>query len=279
MTLKTFGARMAALALGATIAIAPLSACSNNAGSTADKAKQEAAGEAQTQGAWILTKETYHTEDADHSVYESVYTYTIDERGNQTGVTVTTVGDDYEQSYMVNYELDDQGSCVAMTANYGEGDEEPVSFTYEYDDQGRVIKRSASNDQIETYVYDEQGNIIEQDLEFTIVDKDGTTTNKSMTTYDANGFCTKRSYESAGETWNYLYTYELGENGLPATGTGTDETTGATTQYSFEYDKDGNLNKVTSNTDGAIETTTLEWTMVADASPDAAAQNRLKMFV
>ena len=66
---------------------------------------------------------------------------------------------------------------------------------------------------------------------------------------------------------------------LPVLHTGTDETTGATTQYSFEYDKDGNLSKVTSNTDGAIEMTTLEWTMVADASPDAAAQNKLKMFV
>ncbi|MBP3894236.1 MAG: hypothetical protein J6D34_09385 [Atopobiaceae bacterium] len=284
MTLSKLRMRPVALALSAALAIMPLVACSKSGTTPATDAAADAktegvAVEEATTEAWILTKETYHTEDADHSVYESVYAYSIDEHGNQTGVMVKTAGAEYEQSYQVSYDLDDQGSCVAMTANYGDGEDDPITFTYEYDDQGRIVKRIASNDQVETYTYDDQGNITELVLEFTIADHDGATTNKSTTTYNANGFCTKRSYESAGETWNYLYTYDPTDSDMPTSGVGTDEATGATTNYTFEYDENGNLATITSDTDGAIETTSFEWTLVPEASRTAAAENRLKMFL
>ena len=283
MTLSTLRMGSLVLALGTALVIAPLTACSNggsnNTGAPATTNSEATTSEEALNEAWILTKETYHTEDADHSIYESVYAYTIDDHGNQTGIMVKAVGAQYEQSYQVSYELDEEGNCVAMKANYGDGEDEPVTFAYEYDDQGRIARRIASNDQVETYTYDEQGNIIQLTLENTVVDQNGTTTNKSTTSYDANGFCTKREYESGGETWGYIYTYEPGENGMPVSAVGTDESTGATTNYSFEYDENGNLVKITSDTGGAIETTSLEWAFVSNASPAAAAENKLKLFI
>ena len=125
-----------------------------------------------------------------------------------------------------------------------------AAITHEFDDEGRLVRTTIEGQSSTEYTYDDEGRVRTVSNVVTTPDFDedgneaGVLTYTDTIEYDENGFPTRETRDwGDGAPTTVTYDYELGKNGLPQSGTSTQETPLETTtnQISFAYDDNGNI--------------------------------------
>ena len=262
-------------------------AADSDAAATEDaKTDTKSDATANSEPAWIVTHSVQTYKDAEGE-FSMDTTYESDARGNV--VKVTQDSDD-DEPYSVSYEYDEDGFLRSM---YVEGDETTkVTYTSEKDDQGRLVKITGSDETVQEYTYNKNGDIETSSYAGNTYDEDTegnwvqNGTFKNVTTYDEEGFPVESVYD--GEVKQTTkYTYERDENDKVVKMKTTveyamdDSEEPVVNEYesAVECDDNGNVVRVEELGEDYSFVTVTEYVEVADPSPWAKANARLKAIV
>lgn len=282
------------VSLAMTLGVVPLVGC--NKGEKADTtdatATEQAAepkqAEPTEQPVWVVSKQT-NTYTADEDSSTVTFAYERDEQGNiltmttdagEAGITVET------RAY------DEDGYYTSSETTIGD---DVTSITYQLtkDDQGRLTKREGSDGSVTEYTYDADGNLVSTTLTkpYTYTDENDNSADYSyqlQMDYDASGLLVRSHVQSVGNSQISEKTYERDDQGRPVTvttrtwsedengeplGDYVDETT-----VSVEYDDNGNVVRVTQETEGYTSVTEYEYVQVAQPSMGAKAEASLSVL-
>lgn len=295
MRTKKFMVPLAALAAFLLVFSLILTGCSSKEeqptepqATTEAEAEAEATPEEEPQQAgpvWVKSKITWHSESlGGQQSFDHVNVYELDEHGNTLRVL------DGDGNVRTEYTYDEYGNRTSYVSSGGASDE-PVVYENVLDDRGLPFK-ATSADMTTTYTYDADGTPTGYQSVSTTwsVDESGNKiegsddTITSTVEFDENGFITRAAEEQAINTeWSFVstYSYELGENGLPATGTiTTDYVSDSLDDYSetttYEYDANGNLTRIVYTGDSSISTVDIEYTEISDPSVYVRAWSTIK---
>lgn len=245
---------------------------------------------------------------------EDITTYEFDKNGNPTKVTTTAnpnstntpeeaaeagatevgeVGPDLDADAMgiVDMEAEEPASVIDDPADpatqEAENSQRVAAITHEFDKEGR-LKRTTVEDQSTTeYEYDDEGRVRKQTNIITTPDFDengnesGTLTYTDTIEYNEQGFPTRETRDwGDGSPTTVTYEYELGENGLPESGTRTEESPLETTtaQLSFTYDENGNISHFEQVEDAASFAADYTWVLVEEPSEFVRMQSTLRLL-
>ena len=295
MRTKKLMAQLAALAAFLLVFSLMLTACSSKEEQPAEpqatteaEAEAEATPEEQPQQAgpvWVKNKITWHSESlVGQEPFEHINIYELDEHGNTLRIL------DGDGNVRTEYTYDEYGNKTSYTSAAG-ASEDPTVYENVLDDRGLPFKVT-SEDMTTTYTYDADGKPVGyQSVSATwSIDESGNKiegSDDTITTtveFDENGFLTRVEEKQAINTdWSFVstYSYELGENGLPATGTiATDYVSEDADDYTetttYEYDANGNLTRIVYTGDSSITTVDIEYTEISDPSVYVRAWSTIK---
>ena len=230
---------------------------------------------------WMASKRTSHGEwgsGDEATTVDSVNIYELDEHGNFLRIV------DDNGLAMVEYVCDENGYptktiYIGAEDEEGEGEDAVVTATYELDGNGLPTHRESSDGGTTDFTFDEQGRLVKEEstaIGFSI-GEDGEKEEGSeytvhvVTEYDENGFITKtvREYSNDFSTTEETYSYELGDNGLPKSGTMTSVTDDFTDEASlaYEYDEHGNITHFERIGEDSKYITDYEYVEITDPSP------------
>ena len=236
--------------------------------------------EPQTGSVWVANKRTSHSEWSngdETTTSDSVYIYELDEHGNFLRLM------DDNGIAMTEYVCDENGFATKIIYKgaeneEGEGEDIEYTITYEFDEEGRPTHREMSDGSTKDYTYDAKGHLVKEEsntVAFTVDDngekEEGSEfTAHSVTEYDENGFITKTVYDYSNgmDGSEETYTYELGDNGLPKSGTITRVNGDSTDEESlvYEYDENGNITHLERTSEFSKSISDYEYVEIADPS-------------
>ena len=249
---------------------------------------------------------------------EDLTVYEFDKNGNPTKVTVEsmatpeaaaptdaadnseqvvdgTVGEDLDADALGIVDLEAQGEAEAQEQGDAAdtSDEAAIldatpkssAITHEFDSKGRLVRTVIEDSTTTTYEYDDEGRVAKVTNTITTPDYDedgnesGTLTFTDTIEYDAQGFPTRevRDWDDGAPT-TVTYTYEAGEDGLPATGTVTQESPLETTtaELVFEYDENGNIVHLERTSEQETYVADYSWELVEEPSEYVRMQSTMR---
>jgi YD repeat-containing protein len=143
-------------------------------------------------------------------------------------------------SWRLSYKYDDEGR-VLEEIYYSAEENSTSKIVYTYNDEGNMVESKIyENDELSStkhYTYDAKS----QEIEFVMLNADGTMKIKEFTTYDKRGNVVERSYHNANSTLDNRTVYEYDKRGNLVRATVYDEQ-GAVDGYVVKtYDESDNL--------------------------------------
>lgn len=282
------------VSLAMTLGVVPLVGCKKGEqanttdATTTEQTTEPATTEPTAQPVWMISKQT-NTYTADEDSSTVTFVYERDEQGNllamttdagEAGITVET------RTY------DEDGYYTSSETTIGE-DVTSVTYQLTKDEQGRLTKREGSDGSITEYAYDAEGNLTSTKLakSFTYTDENDNQEDYSYQVqmdYDASGLLVKAHVQSVGNSQVTEKTYERDEQGRPVAVTtrtwSEDENGEPLNDYvdeatvSVEYDDNGNVVRVTQESEGYTSVTEYEYVQVAQPSMGAKAEASLSVL-